>query len=1131
MPPDLLPDPALGSVVRPMILQFFVLAVLWVHLVAPRTQPSPGTATRTAPPALPRVDQRPAPGKDAWSWILLPFLMISTGILFFSTPLQPVWGPLLGPGGERIPAIPAGVALLAVFGLNLGVVGWCVRQTGGVRRSPLLPLLMAVPLAAWFLGGAPGGSWALGGALLLAGLAGGFGGGKVQEGEGQGRLGRWVGLGGMLVVLGLAAWLGSGGSGAPEEGRGPRPDALGSAGADGMGSGIPDDLPVDVSACTDPGVEPGIDRGLDRGGAARDCLREALEHGATLQRAGRLAEADRVYAHVAQEAEVLGDAELQAGALLRRSSTRIRLSGLADALGLVETAATFLEPDAREFHAQVLCQRGVLLGIANDPTAIDAMREGLSRLDVTVHADRPLDLEGWDDTSLRILGACLFGAGQHFANRARTEGDSAVIYLGNAAEVQLASGDRFGRAASLQWLANTLGGQARTLDALAWFNLALEEAEGSGNVSAGAWASYGKGALLADLGDVAEAERLLARAFEGMERSGDRFGLGFTARFRAELALEQGRTEVAEALLDESVATLLALGAGNAERDALPVRLRIARSLGDTARILEEVETLLDATDGGQVALPGALPRLAAVGSFLQVGEVDRAARILDEATSPGSGSWVAWWAWSMRKAEVAALQGDLAGAEVHAREGLTTLERLRASMYTRDLRYGALAIRNTDLHDPDLGVATVLGALATGGRMAEAFGMAAELRGRDLEEERVRSLMLAPEAVLDSVAPDLRRGTTPEEVQAHLAPDEALLLYVTGRGGEPTTVFVLTDGSLLAHPLPPLDDLVPLVTRLRSLVEAGDDARGLRERLGRELLDPVLRELGPEVRRLLVIPDQGLHDLPFDALIPGGGERAGGALVEHFEVAFLPSPGVFVELRTTEVPAATRGVLALARGTPATADDGTLLSRLRWVRSEARSVTRRIPGSRRRVDGAATPGALLSGADEGYAVLHVAAHARIDRAAPARSAILLAPGPDHPAGVLRLADVESRALPFRLVVLSACSTGGGREDRGEGLRGPARAFLSAGSRSVVATSWDIGDRAAARQMRAFYAELANGQQMGAALARMKRREIAAGRPPRDWAAFQLHGDPGVRIAGISAAGGTAREVGTTATR
>lgn len=216
MPPDLLPDPALGSVVRPMILQFFVLAVLWVHLVAPRIRARTGTGARGAFGArarsAPGIGRDSGAGSDGWSWILLPFLMISTGILFFSTPLQPVWGPLLGPGGERIPAIPSGVARLAVLALNLGVVGWCMGQTGGVRRSPLLPLLVALPLAAWLVGGGPGGPWILGGGAVAVVVAAFATRERAREDASQDLLAWVVGLGGVLVVLGLAAWLGSGGS-------------------------------------------------------------------------------------------------------------------------------------------------------------------------------------------------------------------------------------------------------------------------------------------------------------------------------------------------------------------------------------------------------------------------------------------------------------------------------------------------------------------------------------------------------------------------------------------------------------------------------------------------------------------------------------------------------------------------------------------------------------------------------------------------------------------------------------------------------------------------------------------------------------------------------------------------------
>jgi hypothetical protein len=191
---DLLPDPALASVVRPMILQFFVLAVLWIQLVAPG---GPG--------------ERPA----HWTRVLLPFLMIATGLLFFSSPLQPVWAPLLGPGGHRVPAIPGGTARALVLGMNLGVVGWCVWHTGGFRRSPLLPLLVALPFAAALADGDHGGWLPLlaGTATVLTAVIAGAGREDARTPGGAHAFRSVVAIGGVLVLLGLAAWLGWGGGG------------------------------------------------------------------------------------------------------------------------------------------------------------------------------------------------------------------------------------------------------------------------------------------------------------------------------------------------------------------------------------------------------------------------------------------------------------------------------------------------------------------------------------------------------------------------------------------------------------------------------------------------------------------------------------------------------------------------------------------------------------------------------------------------------------------------------------------------------------------------------------------------------------------------------------------------------
>ncbi len=119
-------------------------------------------------------------------------------------------------------------------------------------------------------------------------------------------------------------------------------------------------------------------------------------------------------------------------------------------------------------------------------------------------------------------------------------------------------------------------------------------------------------------------------------------------------------------------------------------------------------------------------------------------------------------------------------------------------------------------------------------------------------------------------------------------------------------------------------------------------------------------------------------------------------------------------------------------------------------------------------------------------------------------------PKGDGDNGWLNFYEILNLNLNADLVVLSACKTGVGKRNNGEGNLNLAWAFRQAGARSSIISLWDVNDYASSQIMPDFYMFLSEGYSKPEALRLAKLRFIAnhdqLAAAPFYWAAFDFIG-------------------------
>jgi tetratricopeptide (TPR) repeat protein len=329
--------------------------------------------------------------------------------------------------------------------------------------------------------------------------------------------------------------------------------------------------------------------------------------------------------------------------------------------------------------------------------------------------------------------------------------------------------------------------------------------------------------------------------------------------------------------------------------------------------------------------------------------------------------------------------------------------------------------------------------------------------------------------------------------VQQTLAPDVTLLEYYVAP--TETLAFVVTQDDFHAVPISvsaqALNDSIVWFRQFSSLEGVPQASQ--------ELYDLLFAPAREHIHNsaIYIAPHFVLHYLPFGALHDGE-----HYLVEDYTIGYIPSASL-LQYVNVETQGNEDAEAALVLGNP-TREDVTPLP---FAEQESQAVAD-LFGVPAHIGEEATESVVWEAAPQARYV-HLAAHGSFNPVAPQFSRLYLAPDEAHD-GYLELHEVWNLRLDRAdLVTLSACETQLGELSAGDEVVGLSRAFIYAGTPSLVASLWSVNDESTCFLMERFYGYLKEGTGKASALRQAQLDTMDEYPSPYHWAPFTLIGELG----------------------
>ncbi|PIW04687.1 MAG: hypothetical protein COW40_08715 [Cytophagales bacterium CG17_big_fil_post_rev_8_21_14_2_50_40_13] len=246
-------------------------------------------------------------------------------------------------------------------------------------------------------------------------------------------------------------------------------------------------------------------------------------------------------------------------------------------------------------------------------------------------------------------------------------------------------------------------------------------------------------------------------------------------------------------------------------------------------------------------------------------------------------------------------------------------------------------------------------------------------------------------------------------------------------------------------------------------------------------LLSPVLNQLEYKPKSITIIPDDFLSRLPFEVLITQEGLISKSFkdlpyLIKSYNVNYLLSSSPFQQ---THERIAEKNILGIGYSTTEMSNSSSSIS-LPGTDREIKQIQSKFDGSYY-LGKEGTKKLFLEEASK-FDILHIAIHGEMDENEK-YEARLIFNGTDS---ILNTQDLYLANLKARLAILSACESGKGKLNKGEGTFSIARGFALVGVPSVIMSLWNLNDKVSSELMISLHDYIAQGLSTTEALNKSK---------------------------------------------